>query len=119
MGNVLPAFNPVKEEINIDKWIENIEIFEPLYGMDDVAKIYYALSKLTGVAKTWRDSFPAEKRSWAEWKELSYRKPSHVKKVSSKTEKRLKIMDDGQDRTSRDISMRNLQNATKRKCECE
>ena len=87
MGNVLPAFNPVKEEINIDKWIENIEIFEPLYGMDDVAKIYYALSKLTGVAKTWRDSFPAEKRSWAEWKELSYRKPSHVEESELKNRK--------------------------------
>ena len=42
-----------------------------------------------------------------------------MKKVSSKTEKRFKIVDDGQDRTSRNISMRNLQNATKPKCRKE
>ena len=43
MENVLPAFYPVKEEMNIDEWIEKIEIFEQLYGWDDVAKIHYAL----------------------------------------------------------------------------
>ena len=38
--------------------------------MDDVAKIHYALSKLTGLTKTWKDSFPAEKCNWAIWKGL-------------------------------------------------
>ena len=46
-----------------------------------------------------------------------YRNPSHVKKVNSKRENRLKIIIDGLDRVSRNTFMRNLQNATKQKCQ--
>lgn len=41
-----------------------------LYRWDDVAIRHYALAKLTGVARKWRDSLPSIQRSWTQWKEL-------------------------------------------------
>lgn len=70
MDSILPAFDPVKDDISIDEWIKKIDVFESLYGWDETAKKHYALSKLVGVAKSWRDSLPAKARTWHEWKEL-------------------------------------------------
>ncbi|KAJ8937455.1 hypothetical protein NQ314_011844 [Rhamnusium bicolor] len=67
---VLPEFDPVKNNITISLWINKIEEFGELYDWDEVAIKHYALSKLTGVAKTWRDSLSCQARSWAEWKTL-------------------------------------------------
>jgi len=36
-----------------------------LYEWDDVAIEHYALAKLTGVAKIWRDSLPRAERTWS------------------------------------------------------
>ncbi|KAJ8938227.1 hypothetical protein NQ314_011556 [Rhamnusium bicolor] len=67
---ILPEFDPVKNNISILLWIEKIEEYGELYDWDEVAVKHYALSKLVGVAKTWRDSLPCESRNWAEWKIL-------------------------------------------------
>lgn len=42
----------------IDQWIDKIEELAILYDWNDVAVQYFALSKLTGVAKLWQDNFP-------------------------------------------------------------
>lgn len=68
--DVLPSFDPVKNDLKINHWIEKIEEFGELYDWDEVTIKHYALAKLHGVAKTWRDSLPCENRSWNEWKDL-------------------------------------------------
>lgn len=68
--DVLPSFDPVKDDIKISLWIEKLEEFGELYDWDEVTIKHYALAKLQGVAKTWRDSLPCETRSWTDWKEL-------------------------------------------------
>lgn len=66
----LPKFDPVAETITIDDWIDKIEEYGILYNWDNVAIRHYALLKLDGVAKKWRDSLPAKNLTWNEWKEV-------------------------------------------------
>ncbi|XP_053971568.1 uncharacterized protein LOC128872663 [Hylaeus volcanicus] len=70
LATVLPAFDPVVGEFTIDEWIEKIEQYGDLYQWDEIAVRHYALMKLTGVARRWRDSLPRMDRSWVQWKEL-------------------------------------------------
>ena len=70
VSGVLPEFNPVNSTMAIDKWIDKIEEFAILYDWDDVAVQHFALTKLTGVAKTWRDSLPRADRTWLDWVKL-------------------------------------------------
>lgn len=66
-SSALPEFDPVRSIMSIDKWIDKIEEFAVLYEWDDVAIQHFALSKLTGVAKMWRDSLPRAERTWLDW----------------------------------------------------
>jgi len=70
VSGVLPEFNPVNSTMAIDKWIDKIEEFAVLYDWDDVAVQHFALAKLTGVAKTLRDSLPRADRTWLDWVKL-------------------------------------------------
>ncbi|XP_026669177.1 uncharacterized protein LOC113464304 [Ceratina calcarata] len=67
---VLLAFDPIKPDADINNWICKLEEYALLYSWDEVARKHYALAKLEGVARKWRDSLPAGQRSWTEWKEL-------------------------------------------------
>lgn len=67
---ILPEFDPVKNELSIKQWIDKIEEFGDLYSWDEVAVKHYGLSKLVGVARSWRDSLPRETRTWVQWKVL-------------------------------------------------
>ncbi|KAK9719469.1 hypothetical protein QE152_g22645 [Popillia japonica] len=66
----LPDYDPVKNVISISEWIHKIESYAELYDWDDIAIRHYGLSKLTGVAKTWRDSITKQPECWADWCEL-------------------------------------------------
>lgn len=68
--NVRSEFDPVKNYRLLTQWIEKIEKFSELYGWDGIAISHYALSKLLGVANTWRDSLTCEARSWETKKDL-------------------------------------------------
>ncbi|XP_076291058.1 uncharacterized protein LOC143214206 [Lasioglossum baleicum] len=68
--SVLPAFDPVTNELTIEEWIEKMEEYGDLYNWDEVAIRHYALAKLKGVARKWRDSLPRVQRTWAQWKVL-------------------------------------------------
>jgi len=70
MSNVLPEFDPIKSIITIDQWIDKIEEYAIMYEWDDVSVQHFALSKLTGVAKLWRDSLPRAERTWIDWVQL-------------------------------------------------
>jgi transposase InsO family protein len=67
VSDVLPDFDPVRGSITIERWIDKIEEYGELYNWDDVAIKHYGLSKLAGVAKTWRDSLTRTERSWNDW----------------------------------------------------
>lgn len=67
MSGALPEFDPVKSTITIDQWIDKVEKYAVLYEWDDVAMQHFALAKLTGVARMWRDSLPRAERTWIDW----------------------------------------------------
>lgn len=68
--DVLAVFNPVRGTCNIEEYISKLEEYRELCGWNEVEVRHFALSNLDGVAKSWRDSLPAGKRSWDEWKLL-------------------------------------------------
>lgn len=70
VGDALPDFDPVKDDINILDWIDKMEEYGDLYDWDEVAIKHFALSKLQGVARKWRDSLHSEFRSWEDWKRV-------------------------------------------------
>lgn len=70
MREVLPKFDPIKDNIDIKSWIAKIDEYANIYSWDDIAKVHYAIANLTGVAQKWRDSLPSMQRTWSEWKVL-------------------------------------------------
>ena len=56
VASVLPEFDPVSNDLTVEDWIEKIEEYGDLYNWDEIAIRHYALSKLTGVARKWRDA---------------------------------------------------------------
>lgn len=85
LSKVLPGFDPVTGRVDIHQWIDKIEEYADMYGWDDLATKHYALSKLEGVAKTWKDSLERSNRTWNDWKILLERtfisEDTGVKKV--------------------------------------
>jgi hypothetical protein len=63
MTTVVPGFDQVNGALRIDKVEENAI----LYDWDDVTVQHFALTKLSGVARLWKDSLPREERSWLQW----------------------------------------------------
>ena len=71
ISELLPEFDPVKENIDITQWISKVEECGEIYGWDDVAIRHFGLAKLTGVARRWRDSLSRDDgRDWQAWKIL-------------------------------------------------
>jgi hypothetical protein len=67
IDEVLPNFDPVKEDISVNQWIDKIEEYAEIYDWDDLAIRHFGLSKLCGVARAWRDSLPRQERKWQDW----------------------------------------------------
>ena len=63
LSKVLPNFAPVNVNADIYQWINKIEEYASMYGWDELATKHYALSKLEGVAKKWKDSLPRADRT--------------------------------------------------------
>lgn len=70
VSRVLPKFNLVRDDITIDQWIDKIEEYGEFYLWDELAVKHYAISKLAGVARKWRDSLPCDERTWVQWKAI-------------------------------------------------
>ena len=70
LSKVLPTFEPVNVNADIYQWIDKIEEYASMYGWDELATKHYALSKLEGVEKKWKDSLPRADRTWENWKVL-------------------------------------------------
>lgn len=67
MTAVVPEFDPVYGTLTINQWIDKVEEHAILYDWDDVAIQHFALTKLSGVARLWRDSLPRKERTWLQW----------------------------------------------------
>ena len=71
VSDVIPEFDPVKKDISIVDWIDKVEECGERYNWDDLAIRHYALVKLVGVARRWRDSLKRDdQRDWQGWVEL-------------------------------------------------
>ena len=70
VAEMLPEFDPVQENIDVAQWIDKVEECGELYNWDETAIKHFGLSKLTGVARRWRDSLPREEKNWAAWEKL-------------------------------------------------
>ena len=69
VGAILPEFDPVKNEIGVDEWIEKVEEYGEIYEWTDMEICHYALLKMKGVAKTVVQSIRPTPVNWNAWKE--------------------------------------------------
>ncbi|KAL0882020.1 hypothetical protein ABMA27_001769 [Loxostege sticticalis] len=67
-NNVIPEFDPLSKNQNIVNWLTKVEECAEIYNWDEREIIHYALPKLTGLAKSWYQSLPSVRFTWAEWK---------------------------------------------------
>ncbi|KAJ8909934.1 hypothetical protein NQ315_005653 [Exocentrus adspersus] len=68
-GDVVPDFNPEDKEQTAIAWCQKVDELREIYGWSEEATIYFATSKLRGLANVWYKSLPNLKFSWLEWKE--------------------------------------------------
>lgn len=67
-GDSVPPFNPEDASLSIDAWCSKVDELRNMYRWSEEATIYFALSKLRGLAVTWHKSLPTGDHSWEEWK---------------------------------------------------
>lgn len=100
LHEILPTFDPTKADVDIESWIEKMEEYAALYAWNEVAKKHYALIKLSGVTKKWRDSLAPAQRTWEEWKVLLKEAfPSEVSDVKKRLRAQTYTRRQGQDVT--------------------
>lgn len=68
-GDVVPVFNPEDREQSSELWLNKIEELREIFQWTEEATIYYALSKLSGLAEVWYKGLNTMKFSWGEWKQ--------------------------------------------------
>ncbi|KAJ3667042.1 hypothetical protein Zmor_002452 [Zophobas morio] len=68
-GEVVPYFNPDDREQNAESWCNKVDELSEIFKWPEDATIYYALSKLRGLAETWYRGQTTLKSTWGEWKE--------------------------------------------------
>lgn len=67
-GDLIPPFNPEDTLLSIEVWCNRIDEMRQMFGWAEHSTIYFALSKLRGLASTWYKSLPSIDCSWEEWK---------------------------------------------------
>lgn len=67
-GEVVPAFNPEAREQSAETWCCKIDELREVFKWTEEATIYFALTKLQGLAEVWYKGLPTLKLTWAEWK---------------------------------------------------
>lgn len=65
--NVIPEFDPQAKTQSMEDWLSKINESAHVYGWCEKQIIYYALPRLTGLAKRWYDGLTSVKYSWEEW----------------------------------------------------
>ncbi|KAH1019402.1 hypothetical protein HUJ04_009227 [Dendroctonus ponderosae] len=68
-GDVIPTFNPgIQSSFSILEWCKKVDEIRHIFRWSEEATIYFATSKLQGMADIWYNSLPSVRFSWAEWK---------------------------------------------------
>lgn len=68
-GDVIPDFNPDNKNQTILQWCQKVDELREIYKWNEEATIYFATTKLKGLAEVWYKSLPTLKFTWEEWKE--------------------------------------------------
>lgn len=67
---MIPPFDPARDELVIEKWIEHVDDLAEQYGWDGYDRAIMRLipSRLKGHARQWYDARPRLAVTWAETK---------------------------------------------------
>ena len=68
-GDVVPTFDPEDKDQTVLSWCNKIDELREIHSWSEDATIYFAMSKLRGLAEVWYKSLPSIKFSWEEWKQ--------------------------------------------------
>lgn len=68
-GEVVPFFNPEERQQTAEAWCSKVDELAQVFHWDEDQTIYFALSKLRGLAQIWYNGLVTIKHSWNEWKE--------------------------------------------------
>lgn len=68
-GDIVPVFDPNDKSQTISDWCRKIDELKEVFKWSEEATIYYAMSKLEGLAKVWYKGLSSVKFSWEEWKQ--------------------------------------------------
>lgn len=67
-GDVVPEFYPEKREQSSEIWLNKVDELREVFNWSESTTIYFALSKLKGLAEVWYKGLQTMKYTWAEWK---------------------------------------------------
>lgn len=67
--NIVPEFDPSDGSQNIESWIHKVNECAQIYSWNDTQICYYALAKLSGLAKRWYQGLPSLMFNWQQWTE--------------------------------------------------
>lgn len=63
-GDSVPPFNPEDAVLSVETWCSKVDELQRMYGWSERSTIYFALSKLRGLAITWYKCLPTLDHSW-------------------------------------------------------
>jgi hypothetical protein len=69
LQNVIPEFDPSRQEQTIDMWLHKVNECAKIYRWNGRQTIHFALPKLCGVAKKWYEGLDTLLFSWDEWQQ--------------------------------------------------
>lgn len=64
---MIPSFNPSQKTQSIKSWLKKVNETATIYRWSDAQTIFYALPKLSGLARRWYEGLPSVKLSWKAW----------------------------------------------------
>ncbi|KAJ8943142.1 hypothetical protein NQ318_022883 [Aromia moschata] len=64
-----PEFNPEAKGQTVETWCRKVDELRAVYKWSEEATIYFAMSKLRGLAEVWYKGLPSVNFTWTEWKE--------------------------------------------------
>ncbi|KAJ8963049.1 hypothetical protein NQ318_018512 [Aromia moschata] len=68
-GDAVPEFNPEAKGQTVETWCRKVDELRAVYKWSEEATIYFAMSKLRGLAEVWYKGLPSVNFTWTEWKE--------------------------------------------------
>ncbi|KAJ8974494.1 hypothetical protein NQ317_006542 [Molorchus minor] len=68
-GDVIPEFDPDNKNQTVLLWCQKVDELREIYRWTEETTIYFATSKLKGLADVWYKSLPTLKFTWEQWKE--------------------------------------------------